>query len=216
MRWSGGTVADLAGRKPCRARTSHPGKHLAGAFSLQSSVFSVTCLEVFSQEGSLPGTSVLDMSLVDSFSAVPFPPGGCDLPVRVQGYEHPPVHYTDREAALVSSLLHAAAGLSPAEFRLALPRDIQFFHVEMPRFHRATSIELTTHYLHLLLSRISRFPALQRLSLSGCRVDLADLVHRCPCLRVLRVASGFLDSNITIKSESLGELAAESLNKWTA
>ncbi|XP_073353303.1 uncharacterized protein [Aegilops tauschii subsp. strangulata] len=107
-------------------------------------------------------------------------PGVTLLDIRVAGLE--------REASLVSSLLHAAAGLSPAELRLALQRDIQFFHVEMPRFHRATSIDLAAHYLHLLLSRISRFPALQRLSLSGCRVDLADLVHRCPCLRVLRVA----------------------------
>ncbi|XBH88172.1 hypothetical protein VPH35_075485 [Triticum aestivum] len=85
----------------------------------------------------------------------------------------------------------------------------------LARFHRATSMDLAAHYLHLLLSRISRFPALQRLSLSSPRVDLADLLHSCPCLRVLRVADGFLDSNIAIKSESWEELAAESLNKWT-
>ncbi|XP_044379237.1 uncharacterized protein [Triticum aestivum] len=110
----------------------------------------------------------------------------------------------------------AAAGLSPAEFRLALPRSREFLDIDLPRFHRATSIELRGHCLRLTLPpRPAGFPALQRLSLSGCRVDLADLTPLCPRLRVLAVAEGLLDSNITVKSGSLEELAAANLSRWT-
>ncbi|XP_037432039.1 uncharacterized protein LOC119298838 [Triticum dicoccoides] len=78
------------------------------------------------------------------------------------------------------------------------------------------SIELRGHCLRLTLPpRPAGFPALQRLSLSGCRVDLADLTPLCPRLRVLAVAEGLLDSNITVKSGSLEELAAANLSRWT-
>ncbi|EMS52398.1 hypothetical protein TRIUR3_11501 [Triticum urartu] len=89
------------------------------------------------------------------------------------------------------------------------PRSREFLDIDLPRFHRATSIELRGHCLRLTLPpRPAGFPALQRLSLSGCRVDLADLTPLCPRLRVLAV-------NITVKSGSLEELAAANLSRWT-
>uniref|UniRef100_A0ACD5TSL3 Uncharacterized protein n=1 Tax=Avena sativa TaxID=4498 RepID=A0ACD5TSL3_AVESA len=101
----------------------------------------------------------------------------------------------------VSSLLDAAAGLSPVELRLAVPPMIIKVQVKVPHFHRVTSIEL--HGLDLAFGdspslflcaastdpQEDIFPALERLSLSACNVDLPDLVLRCPRLRVLRETS---------------------------
>jgi hypothetical protein len=111
------------------------------------------------------------------------------------------------EAAAVPSLFHAAAGLSPVDFTLSLPRMMDHVDMELPRFHRAASIQLYAENLRLTPpGRSAGFPALERLSLSGCSVDLAALVLRCPCLRVLWVAQVSLDDGIDIRSESLQEL----------
>ncbi|KAK1653790.1 hypothetical protein QYE76_071595 [Lolium multiflorum] len=46
------------------------------------------------------------------------------------------------ESAGVASLLHAAAGLSPVDLILSLPRMVDHVDVDLPRFHRAASIQL--------------------------------------------------------------------------
>ncbi|XP_051230211.1 F-box/FBD/LRR-repeat protein At5g22700-like [Lolium perenne] len=112
-----------------------------------------------------------------------------------------------RVLAGLPSLLHAAAGLSPVEFHLALPRRLDGADVELPRFHRATSIHLHALNLRLTLPpSTGGFPKLETLSLSGYCVDLAALVRHCPCLRVLRVTKASLGADINIRSESLQEL----------
>jgi hypothetical protein len=112
-----------------------------------------------------------------------------------------------RVLAGLPSLLHAAAGLSPVEFHLALPRRLDGADVELPRFHRATSIHLHALNLRLTLPpSTGGFPKLETLSLSGYCVDLAALVRHCPCLRVLRVTQASLGADINIRSESLQKL----------
>ncbi|XP_044320567.1 uncharacterized protein [Triticum aestivum] len=61
------------------------------------------------------------------------------------------------------------------------------------------------------------FRSLERLSLSGCHIDLATFIPYCPRLRVLQVnTTGLIDmSNITVHSASLEELVVEHGNRWT-
>ncbi|XP_071674522.1 putative FBD-associated F-box protein At5g56690 [Lolium perenne] len=124
-----------------------------------------------------------------------------------------------RVLAGLPSLLHAAAGLSPVEFHLALPRRLDVgADVELPRFHRATSIHLYALNLRLTLPpSTGGFPKLETLSLSGYRVDLAALVRHCPCLRVLRVTQATLGADINIRSESLQKLflRTNETRRWT-
>ncbi|CAM0871131.1 unnamed protein product [Alopecurus aequalis] len=111
----------------------------------------------------------------------------------------------------ISSLLHAAARLSPAALRFNHPHPVQkpFVDVDLSNcFRRATTIELHAPFLCFPNPR-SELPALQILSLSGCRVNLAALVPLCPSLRVLRVAEAFLQPDVTIRSASLQVLAIQ-------
>ncbi|KAI5011059.1 hypothetical protein ZWY2020_013196 [Hordeum vulgare] len=128
-----------------------------------------------------------------------------------------------------SSLLWDAASLSPVELRLALPRNLQVSCIDatLPSFHRATSIDLRARALHLIVFAkpyalasgcwYVPFRSLERLSLSGCHIDLATLIPFCPRLRVLRVnTTGLIDmSSITVHSASLEELVVEHGNRWT-
>ncbi|KAK1653794.1 hypothetical protein QYE76_071599 [Lolium multiflorum] len=123
-----------------------------------------------------------------------------------------------RVLAGLPSLLHAAAGLSPVEFHLALPRRLDGADVELPPFHRATSMHLYALNLRLKLPPSTcGFPKLETLSLSGYRVDLAELVRHCPCLRVLRVTQATLGADINIRSESLQKLflRTNETRRWT-
>jgi hypothetical protein len=118
------------------------------------------------------------------------------------------VSIRDQVAAGVPSMLHAAAGLSPVVFHLDLP---VFGHepavVDLPPFHRATSMQLYAPNYRFTLPRAGDgFHALEILSLTGCYVDLGALVLRCPCLRVLRVTQACLDASINIQSKSLQTL----------
>jgi hypothetical protein len=118
------------------------------------------------------------------------------------------VSIRDQVAAGVPSMLHAAAGLSPVVFHLDLP---VFGHepavVDLPPFHRATSMQLYAPNYRFTLPRAGDgFHALEILSLTGCYVDLGALVLRCPCLRVLRVTQACLDAGINIQSKSLQKL----------
>ncbi|XP_037463675.1 uncharacterized protein LOC119335686 [Triticum dicoccoides] len=128
-------------------------------------------------------------------------------------------------AAGVSSLLRAAAGLSPVELRFIVSLgplarvtpDLLLCYppkVDLPCFHRATSIDLSGLELELDLSLLAdppasryMFPALEVLSLSRCCVDIADLLLHCPRLRVLRATDCSLGD--TIRSASLQELVLE-------
>ncbi|CAM0901704.1 unnamed protein product [Alopecurus aequalis] len=113
------------------------------------------------------------------------------------------------------SLLHAAAGLSPPpEFHLALRGDLaSAADADLPGFHRTTSIQLYAQNLRLTMS--GAYPKLQKLTLSGCCVDVAAVLLRCPCLRVLRVNEASLDVRIiNIQSRSLQKLSVRAKRGW--
>uniref|UniRef100_A0ACD5TSQ1 Uncharacterized protein n=1 Tax=Avena sativa TaxID=4498 RepID=A0ACD5TSQ1_AVESA len=125
------------------------------------------------------------------------------------------------QATDVSSLLCAAAWLSPATFRFNHSQQLVYPYVDLSTyFHRATSIELHATSIQLYDKFLGyvhpRFelPELQSLSLYACRVNLADLVPRCPRLRVLRLADAY---EISIHSASLEELVVENnvIELWT-
>ncbi|CAM0954665.1 unnamed protein product [Alopecurus aequalis] len=124
--------------------------------------------------------------------------------------------WRDEHIVRVSSLLRAAADLSPVELRFDVPPSAlcPAITVHLPRFLRATSIKL--HGLNLLFAELPAgqymFPALETMSLSSCRVDLHALVLQCPRLCVLR-ATGCMHGGkdiITVRSATLRELVVES------
>ncbi|PUZ72028.1 hypothetical protein GQ55_2G360500 [Panicum hallii var. hallii] len=99
-------------------------------------------------------------------------------------------------AAGVGSLLRTAARLAPVVLSLVfrgdmVGRDIPF---ELPIFHRATSINLNvinrvTWLRQTLPAQGGEFSVLERLSISGCHldIDIGVLVLQCPRLRVLEL-----------------------------
>ncbi|KAK1653775.1 hypothetical protein QYE76_071697 [Lolium multiflorum] len=101
----------------------------------------------------------------------------------------------------ISSVLREAARMSPVQLRFTVPSNLtmspgdRYGSVELPRFNRATSIELRTPppipltHSRAITGKV-HFPLLESLSLSGCRVDLAALIPRCPRLRELTVVTG--------------------------
>jgi hypothetical protein len=110
------------------------------------------------------------------------------------------------DAGSVTSLLHAAAGRSPVKLALTIPVFL-YFPVDLPRFDFATSIELDVWDVRFALPAATEFPKLETLSLSGCIMDLAALVPRCPRLRVLSVTGTPHEvDTITVHSASLQEL----------
>uniref|UniRef100_M8B0L4 F-box/LRR-repeat protein 15/At3g58940/PEG3-like LRR domain-containing protein n=1 Tax=Aegilops tauschii TaxID=37682 RepID=M8B0L4_AEGTA len=116
----------------------------------------------------------------------------------------------------VTSLLRAAARLAPEEFVLALPGEStrNTYDVELPSFHRATSIVLDALFFFKVPAGVE-FPVLETLSLSGCMVDLKALLPQCPRLRVLRIKlTKFWTKgmDLMVHSASLQELVVE--NKW--
>ncbi|XP_037467444.1 F-box/LRR-repeat protein At3g03360-like [Triticum dicoccoides] len=119
-------------------------------------------------------------------------------------------------ASRVSSLLRAAVRLAPEEFVLALPVEStrNTYDVELPSFHRATSIVLDVLFFFKVPAGVE-FPVLETLSLTGCMVDLNALLPCCPCLRVLRIKlTKFWTKgmDLTVHSASLQELVVK--NKW--
>ncbi|KAM0926314.1 hypothetical protein ACQ4PT_003433 [Festuca glaucescens] len=117
-----------------------------------------------------------------------------------------------RPTNYVSSLFRAAAKFSPAAFRFNHPHHLEkpFLDVDLSTcFQDTTSIELHAQFLCFPDPR-SELPALQRLSLSGCRISLAALVPLCPRLHMLRVAGAFPQPDgFAIRSASLQELIVE-------
>ncbi|XBH65607.1 hypothetical protein VPH35_119177 [Triticum aestivum] len=147
------------------------------------------------------------------------------LDISVPWQDDIPLSFPWQEGMLtsssVSSLLRAAARLAPVELRFTLLQNLQdhCLDVDLPRLDRATSIDLHAGYLRFAPPRASaRFLSLKRLSLSGCHVDLAALIPRCPCLRFLTVnTTGLVGMDkLTMHSQSLQELVVKGRNTWTA
>jgi hypothetical protein len=118
------------------------------------------------------------------------------------------------DAGSVTSLLRAAAGRSPVKLALTIPAFL-YFTVDLPRFDFATSIELDVRDVRFALPTATEFPKLEMLSLSGCIMDLAALVPRCPRLRVLSVRTPHEVDTITVHSASLQELVV-STSRFTS
>uniref|UniRef100_A0ACD5WP37 Uncharacterized protein n=1 Tax=Avena sativa TaxID=4498 RepID=A0ACD5WP37_AVESA len=122
--------------------------------------------------------------------------------------------------ARLNSLLRAAALLDPKEFLFVFPSGlVHGRHVlDLPCFHRATSIVLSLHspvHTHDNYPIIGRdlpegveFPALETLSMSYCYLhDTDTLLSRCPRLRTLRlVAVEFNWNGLIVNSPLLEEL----------
>jgi hypothetical protein len=109
----------------------------------------------------------------------------------------------------VAAALAAADRLSPVEFRFGVCPRISCSRsgVYLPSFSRATSIEM--NWLRDLTPAASGLPAVERLTLcSENDLRLANLIPRCPSLRVLdlRLDSDSLDSVTSIHSTSVEEL----------
>ncbi|KAK1653926.1 hypothetical protein QYE76_071731 [Lolium multiflorum] len=123
-------------------------------------------------------------------------------------------------ANYVSSLLRAAARLSPAALRFSHPLNLEKPYVDVDLsacFHVATSIELHAAFL-CFPGPLFELPALQSLSLSGCRISLVALIPLCPRLSMLKVVDAFLPADdIVIRSASLQELIMENnvMGAWT-
>jgi hypothetical protein len=113
----------------------------------------------------------------------------------------------------IRSLLGAAATLAPSDLRFAMGGDPYpgGIKVNVPCFHRATSIELQG--LDLAFAELSPkcFPSLERLTLSGCRATISNWVRRSPRLLILRVSTVTNDGLkiIIVRSKSLQELSVE-------
>jgi hypothetical protein len=104
----------------------------------------------------------------------------------------------------VPALIHAAAALSPVDFRLSQMH--QFVEVQFPQFNRAATADLRGLGL-LFPGQPPTFPALQTLDLTDCRVHLPDLLLNCPGLRRLRAnACMVCEDHVTIRSTALEEL----------
>jgi hypothetical protein len=119
----------------------------------------------------------------------------------------------------VAAALAAADRLSPVELRFRVGQRIRSSSsgVYLPRFSRATSIEL--HWLRDLTPAASGLPAVERLSLSSDHsLRLANLIPRCPSLRVLDLRldsdSDSLDGGTRIHSTSVEELHVTTLGGY--
>ncbi|KAM0826872.1 hypothetical protein ACQ4PT_068568 [Festuca glaucescens] len=124
-----------------------------------------------------------------------------------------PEEHRIMDPARVSALLHAAARLAPADLVIDVwghckDRD---FPIEIPCFERAASIKLRVVNLYLTLPAADiEFPLLERLSVAGCRFDnMAELISRCPHLRVLEVCGCWGLDTVKIHSPSIEELVLD-------
>ncbi|TVU39223.1 hypothetical protein EJB05_12631, partial [Eragrostis curvula] len=120
-----------------------------------------------------------------------------------------PFHHGPFQSARISSWMRAAARLAPAELvikNVIIRRDIGFgWEVQLPTFHRATSIALEVFGAHFVLPPAGDLPALESLFLESCHVDLGDLLPRCPHLRKLQI-TGWDHELLKVHSPSLEEL----------
>ncbi|KAK1632081.1 hypothetical protein QYE76_006396 [Lolium multiflorum] len=124
-----------------------------------------------------------------------------------------PEEHRIMDAARVSALLHAAARLHPVDLVIDLwghckDRD---FPIKIPCFERAASIKLRVVNLYLTLPAANvEQPLLERLSVAGCRFDgMAELITRCPNLRVLEVCGCWGLDTVKIHSPTIEELVLD-------
>ncbi|KAM0871740.1 hypothetical protein ACQ4PT_039181 [Festuca glaucescens] len=124
-----------------------------------------------------------------------------------------PEEHRIMDPARVSALLQAAARLAPADLVIDVwghckDRDIP---IEIPCFERATSIKLRVLNLYLTLPAGDiEFPALERVSVAGCRFDdMVELIRRCPHLRVLEVCGCWGLDTVEIHSPTIEELVLD-------
>ncbi|KAL6639333.1 hypothetical protein ACP70R_023063 [Stipagrostis hirtigluma subsp. patula] len=109
-------------------------------------------------------------------------------------------------SAAISSLLHAAAKLTPARFSIHVAGDPLTGEVELPCFNRTDSITLhVSGGLDVSLLPEANFPMLVELSLNCNHIDIGDLLTHCPRLCKLCLSNAWLDS-LRIDSPSLEEL----------
>ncbi|XBI03450.1 hypothetical protein VPH35_131865 [Triticum aestivum] len=127
-------------------------------------------------------------------------------------------------AGAVTSLLRAAARLAPEKlvFALQCEPDPNDADVDLPCFHRATSIVLESiPFFHHAPAAGGEFPALRTLSLTDCKIEsLGAFISLCPHLRVLGLKGIWrrfgdddddYDERTTVHSESLQELVMENI-----
>ncbi|XBI38866.1 hypothetical protein VPH35_123773 [Triticum aestivum] len=113
----------------------------------------------------------------------------------------PEEHRDQIDPARVSALLRTAARLAPTDRRIP---------IEVPVFHRATSIKLEVQNLYLTPpAHGHEFPVLERLSVAGFCFDMDELIQRCPRLRVLEVGNGWGLGKIRVHSPTIEELVVD-------
>ncbi|KAL6841936.1 hypothetical protein ACP4OV_028448 [Aristida adscensionis] len=118
-------------------------------------------------------------------------------------------YYARPSAAVVASLLRAAARLDPVDFslRASMDGDAPNTAIEMPRFVRATSIEMDVVNLSLTPPPPGvEFPVLERLSIARSDFEANALVSRCPRLRALEMRQCFSHETIMLRSATIEEL----------
>ncbi|KAF7098632.1 hypothetical protein CFC21_100357 [Triticum aestivum] len=151
-------------------------------------------------------------SLEAVLGCFPLPPPAVSLIVirlPKQDNRVPKEQRADDEAR-VNSLLRAAARLEPEMFIFELPSELieGSFVVDLPCFHRATTIMLLLSSVVCSLPAGVEFPALETLSLSYCTANIDRLLSCCPRLRTLYLTLVSFDKDgLTVNSASLQEIA---------
>ncbi|KAM0886176.1 hypothetical protein ACQ4PT_029866 [Festuca glaucescens] len=129
-----------------------------------------------------------------------------------------PEEHSVLEPARVSALLLAAARLAPADLVFSLwgyaydkDGDIP---IEIPSFERTTSLKLDVMD-HVLIPPAGavEFPLLEKLSVVCCRINTAELVRRCPRLRVFEIevfpSQDVAANRIKVHSPTIEELVVK-------
>ncbi|KAF8700788.1 hypothetical protein HU200_034145 [Digitaria exilis] len=89
--------------------------------------------------------------------------------------------------------------------------------VEMPCFHRATSVRLGGWWLAMALPEQQQgqgavvFPVVERLSIDAWCFDFGDLIPRCPRLRQLEVTRAHGIGAVTVRSPTIESLHVDGL-----
>uniref|UniRef100_A0ACD6AU02 Uncharacterized protein n=1 Tax=Avena sativa TaxID=4498 RepID=A0ACD6AU02_AVESA len=110
------------------------------------------------------------------------------------------------ESSRFVPILDAAVRVYSQEF-IFTNKFLEYVHVDLPCFDHTMSIEMNLHPVYFRQLQDGVFLVLERLTISeSCGVvDLASLVTRCPCLRVLKVTADTCN-NVKIHSTSLQEI----------
>lgn len=124
----------------------------------------------------------------------------------------PEEHRDQIDPARVSALLRTSARLAPTALVFTVCGNCKddSIPIEVPVFHRATSIKLKVRNLYLAPPAHGlEFPVLERLSVAGFCFDMDELIQRCPRLRVLEVSNGRGLGKIIVHSPTIEELVVD-------